>query len=201
MSVGGSMKAIFGSRLFLWLLLALPGAGMLYALLASPDDYTPSMAIGHTGDWAAWLLMFTLAVTPLRLLFRGRKWTAWLLRRRREFGLASFGYALAHTVIYVIEKETLDNILFEFSFPDVWVGWLALALFIPLALTSNNISTRALGRWWKRMHWLVYPAAIATFAHWVLASFDPTVAWAHIAVMAAIVLLRIVLEVRLRTKA
>ena len=82
--------------------------------------------------------------------------------------------------------------------PDILVGWLALALFVPLAATSSDIATRALGRSWKRLHRLVYPAAILTFLHWVLASFDPTTAYIHIAILAAIELVRIGLQCRQR---
>ena len=65
-------------------------------------------------------------------------------------------------------------------------------------MTSNDIATRALGRLWKRLHRLVYPAAILTFLHWVLASFDPTTAYIHIVILFAIELVRIGLESRQR---
>ena len=45
---------------------------------------------------------------------------------------------------------------------------------------------------------LVYPAAVLTFLHWVLASFDPTTAYIHIAILAVIELVRIGLQVRQR---
>ena len=120
------------------------------------------------------------------------------MRRRRDFGLASFAYAAGHTIIYLADKASLDAILVDLALPDMLVGWLALALFIPLAATSNDIATRALGRAWKRLHRLVYPAAVLTFLHWVLASFDPTTAYIHIGIMAAIELVRIVVQVRQR---
>jgi len=142
--------------------------------------------------------MLTLAVTPVRLLFPRRSWTTWLMRRRRDFGLASFAYAAGHTAIYLADKASLDVVLADLGLPDIFVGWLALALFVPLAATSSDIATRALGRSWKRLHRLVYPAAILTFLHWVLASFDPTTAYIHIAILAAIELVRIALQIRQR---
>jgi len=192
------MKAIPASRLLLWVVLALPGLWILYRWAATPDAYGYGHAIGDSGDWAAWLLMLTLAVTPVRLLFRKRKWSAWLVRRRRDFGVASFAYAAGHTVIYLADKGPVGAIVAELGFPDILVGWLALALFVPLAATSNDIATRALKRSWKRLHRLVYPAAILTFLHWVLASFDPTTAYVHIAILAAIELVRVVLQARQR---
>lgn len=192
------MKGVPASRPLLWLVLAVPGMWILYRWAAAPSVYGYGHAIGDSGDWAAWLLLLTLAVTPVRMLFRRRSWSTWLIRRRRDFGVASFAYAAGHTIIYVANKASLDAILLDLGLPDIVVGWLALALFVPLAATSNDIATRALRRSWKRLHRLVYPAAILTFLHWVLASFDPTTAYIHIAVLAAIELLRVALAVRQR---
>jgi len=192
------MKAVPASRLLLWLVLALPGLWILYRWSATPAVYGYGHAIGDSGDWAAWLLMLTLAVTPLRLLFPRRSWTTWLMRRRRDFGLASFACAASHTAIYLADKASLDVVLADLGLPDILVGWLALALFVPLAATSSDIATRALGRSWKRLHRLVYPAAILTFLHWVLASFDPTTAYIHVGILAAIELVRIALQARQR---
>lgn len=192
------MKAIPASRPLLWLVLALPGLWIFYRWTAIPDAYGYGHAIGDSGDWSAWLLMLTLAVTPVRLLFRRSGWSAWLVRRRRDLGLASFAYAAGHTVIYLADKASLAAVLADLRSPDMLVGWLALVLFIPLAATSSDMAVRALGRSWKRLHRLVYPAAVLTFLHWVLAAFDPTTAYIHIAILAAIELVRIVLQRRQR---
>lgn len=192
------MKPIPASRLLLWLVLAMPGLWIAYRWAATPDVYGFGHAIGDSGDWAAWLLMLTLAVTPVRLLFPRRGWTTWLMRRRRDLGVASFAYAAGHTVIYLADKASPAVILSELGLSDIFVGWLALALFVPLAATSNNLSTRKLGRTWKRLHRLVYPAALLTFAHWVLASFDPTTAYVHVGILAAIELMRLGLQARQR---
>ena len=192
------MKAILASRPLLWLVLALPGLWILYRWIFEPSVYGYGHAIGDSGLWAAWLLMLTLAVTPVRLLFRRHSLSIWLMRRRRDLGLASFAYAAGHTFIYLADKASFGAILFDLGSADILVGWLALALFVPLAATSNDIATRALKRSWKRLHRLVYPAAILTFLHWVWASFDPTTAYIHIAILAAVQLVRIGLQIRQR---
>lgn len=192
------MNAVPASRLLLGLFLSLPGIWILGHWVATPDSYGYGHAIGDSGDWAAWLLMATLAITPIRLLSRRRKWSIWLTRHRRDFGVASFAYAAAHTVIYLADKASFEAILAELYFPDVLIGWLALALFVPLAATSSDMAVRAMGRSWKHLHRLVYPAAVLTFFHWVLASFDPTTAYIHVATLAAIELVRIVLQRRQR---
>lgn len=192
------MKSVPPSRPLLWLILALPGAWIVYHWAAEPDAYGYGHAIGDSGDWAAWLLMLTLAATPLRLLFRGQNWTARLIRRRRDLGVASFAYAAMHTAIYLADKPSIAVIAAEFGAPDMLTGWLALALFAPLAATSNDVAMRALRRSWKRLHRLVYPAAILAFAHWALAAFDPTTAYIHMAALGAIEMLRVGLQARQR---
>jgi sulfoxide reductase heme-binding subunit YedZ len=190
------MKSLLASRPFLWLVLALPGAWILYRWAATPAVYGYGHAIGDSGDWAAWLLMLTLAVTPIRLLFRKRRTAIWLMRRRRDLGVASFAYAAGHTVVYLVNKADAARVLAEAGSPELLTGWLALALFLPLAATSNDIAVRALKRGWKRLHRLVYPAAVLTFVHWALTAFDPTTAYLHIGALAAIESLRVWLQNR-----
>lgn len=192
------MRLASASRPLLWLVLALPGLWIAYRWTTAPEDYGFGHAIGDSGDWAAWLLLLTLAVTPLRLLFRRSGWSARLVRRRRDLGVASFAYAAGHTVIYLADKASLNLVLSDIGSPDMLVGWLALALFVPLAVTSNDLSTRLMKRSWKRLHRLVYPAAILTFLHWALAAFDPTTAYIHVGILAVIELLRLGLEARQR---
>ena len=71
-------------------------------------------------------------------------------------------------------------------------------LFVPLAATSSDVAARALKRSWKRLHRLVYPAAILTFVHWALAAYDPTTAYLHIGILAVIEIVRIALQRRQR---
>ncbi|MXO52480.1 sulfite oxidase subunit YedZ [Erythrobacter pelagi] len=173
-------------RLLLWLALALPGLWFGWQWIATPESYGFGHAIKDSGDWAAWLLLLTLAVTPLRLAFRRARWTLWLMKRRRDFGVASFAYAAIHTAIYLVDKASLTVILDQATGWDLLTGWLALAIFLPLAITSNDQSMRAMKRGWKRLHRLVHPAAVLVFAHWALTAFDPVTAYIHIGILAAI---------------
>ena len=192
------LKAAANSRPALWLVLVLPGLWIAWRWIATPQLYGYGHAIGDSGDWAAWLLMATLAVTPLRLMFRKQAWTIWLMRRRRDLGVASFAYALAHTVMYLIRKGSPEFVFAELSTPYILAGWIALALFLPLAITSNDFSVRRLKRSWKRLHRLVYPAAILAFLHWGWSAFDPTTAWIHVGILAAIEIVRVALQQRQR---
>ena len=182
----------------MWLILALPALWIGWRWAMTPDAYGFGHAIKDSGDWAAWLLLAALAVTPARLVLGTRPFTRWLLLRRRDLGVASFAYAAVHTVTYMVDKASLPVILEQAGGADLLTGWLALALFVPLAVTSNDVSVRALRRSWKTLHRLVYPAAVLVFLHWALTAFDPFVAYVHIAILAALETTRIAMQWRRR---
>lgn len=182
-------------RALLWAALALPWCYMVFAYANGTLVY--GAFIHWTGDVSAWLLMATLALTPLRLIFPARRWTRWLLQNRRSFGVASFMYALPHALAYVV-RQPWARVSGEALEPGMAAGWLALAIFIPLAVTSNDASVRALGRRWKSLHRWVYAAAVLTFVHWVMTAFDPAVGIAHAAALFGIEAVRVVLQRRKR---
>ncbi len=193
-SVPPRLAKLRDSYLGLAALLAAPWCWLAFAYLTGRTFY--GEMVHASGDWAVWCLMATLAVSPLRRLFPRQAWTAWLLPRRRYLGVAAFAYALLHAAVYVLRLGDLPRILSEALEAGLLTGWLAFALFVPLALTSNNTSVRRLGRAWKRLHRLVYAAAVLTFAHWILTAFDPTAAYAHLAGLAALEAMRLVLGFR-----
>lgn len=164
------LRAILNSRYFLWLVLALPFCWMLYAYRT--DDLFYGEMIHVSGEFSARLLMLSLAITPLRLYFSNANWPGWLLRRRRYFGVAAFAYTALHTVVYLNRKDDLALILEEATEFSMWTGWIALAIFIALTVTSNDASVRRLRRRWKKLHRWVYLAAILTFTHWIFIAFD-----------------------------
>lgn len=128
----------------------------------------PIEAINRTlGDWALRFLLISLAVTPLRQMGWRR-----LARMRRMLGLYAFFYAVAHVTSYVV----LDN-FFDWAgiFADILkrryitVGMLGLLLLIPLAVTSTDAMIRRLGgKGWRRLHRLVYAAAMLGVLHYAL---------------------------------
>ena len=82
------VKSIVGSRYFLWAILALPSIPMILGLISGNAD--PHRLLHPTGEFSARFLIIAMAATPLRLLFQGQRWTAWLVRNRRYFGVAAF---------------------------------------------------------------------------------------------------------------
>ena len=152
-------------RWILWLILALPSFGMVAALTSGIA--TPEKLLHPTGEFAARFMIIAMLATPLSLLFRGRRWTMWLVRNRRYFGVAAFLYALFHTLLYIVDMGTLQAMLDEFLAFGIWTGWLATAIFIPLGLTSNDYAVKRLGRRWKTLQRGTYFAAVATLLHWI----------------------------------
>jgi len=163
------------------MLLTLPGAVTVINYINGETFY--GEVVHFTGELSARLLIVTMAITPLRLMFPGRRWIGWLMQRRRYFGVATFGYAALHTGVYAARLKLPAEMLAEAAEPGILTGWLALAIFIPLAITSNAWSVRRFGRWWKRIHRWVYAAALLTFAHWLLVAFDVVPGLIHLLVL------------------
>jgi len=122
--------------------------------------------INRTGLWAVRLLLVTLAITPLRHLI-GRGWP---IRLRRMMGVFAFVYALLHLVVYLALDQSFIPalILTDATRPYIIVGYVALALLIPLAVTSTDGMMRRMGARWKQLHRLVYPATVLAVLHYLM---------------------------------
>ncbi len=119
-----------------------------------------------TGDWTLRFLLFTLAVSPFRQWFG----LSALLRFRRMLGLYVFFYACCHFLIWFIIDHALsfgDMVEDILDRPYITFGFSALMLLIPLAVTSNNVMVRKLGRRWKKLHQLVYAIIILGVLHYL----------------------------------
>lgn len=128
----------------------------------------PAKALEHgLGEWALRLIILGLAITPLRQSV-GLNW----VRYRRAIGLLAFFYVLLHLLTYMVLDQGLDWAAIGADIvkrPYITIGMLGFLLLLPLALTSTNAMIRRLGgARWRRLHKLVYPAAIAGAAHYLL---------------------------------
>ena len=116
------------------------------------------------GIWGLNFLLITLAITPLRFI---SGWN-WLVRFRRMLGLFAFFYVLMHFMVYAGLDQRFDlQAIFEdiAERPYITIGFTALVLLVPLALTSTNGMMRRLGARWKKLHRLVYIIAILGVWH------------------------------------
>ena len=122
----------------------------------------------YFGDWALRFLLIALAVTPVRLILR---WTG-IARLRRMLGLFAFFYVVLHVMSYVgldlfFDMPLLIQEVIKRNY--ITVGMFALVILIALAATSTDAMARKLGgRRWRRLHALVYPAAIAGVIHYYM---------------------------------
>lgn len=154
------------SPYWIWLVLALPGFGMGFDLATSTDPRIYHNLIHPTGEFAARFMIIAMMATPLTLLFKGWRGPQWLKKNRRYFGVAAFAYAAAHTLFYIIDKSSFQGIVNELPRLYIWTGWVAFAIFIPLAVTSMDYFVRTMGKGWKQLQRWTYPAAVLTLLHW-----------------------------------
>ncbi len=158
-----SMKvAVFAAASLPLVLLA---RGAFWGALAA-DPYPP--VIQATGLWSLRLLLLGLALSPLA---RAAGW-AWPTDLRRMIGLFAAFYALVHLAVWAKDYG------FDWRFlaseivarPYLAVGTAGALLLVPLAATSTGGAVRQLGaRIWRRLHWLVYPAATLAYIHFAMA--------------------------------
>lgn len=154
------------SPYWLWALLSVPALAMGYALMTSDDPRIIHMLVHPSGETSARLLIVTLMATPLAMLLKGWRGPLWLKRNRRYLGVAAFGYALLHTAFYLIDMATLTRVIDALPRFYIWTGWVAFAIFIPLAVTSTDYFMRVLGPRWKSLQRWTYVAAVLTLLHW-----------------------------------
>ena len=151
----------------------------------------PVLVITHfTGNWALYMLLISLAVTPLRRLHPR---LSNLIRFRRMLGLYAFFYATLHlaTYVFLFSGYDLPGALASLrqghpaalwtNWTAVWpsvlddlkkrkfiqVGLFAWVILLALAITSPQFMLRAMGgKNWQKLHRLVYVAAAAACIHY-----------------------------------
>jgi len=159
-----------------------PFAGCLGGVLAiSGFSWVPGFNLGVDpvryvldilGKTALNLLLITLLVTPLRQL------TGWsnLIRLRRMLGLFAFFYAVMHFTMYIgpFQDFSWHAIAQDIAKrPYITIGFAALMLLVPLAITPTNKMMRRLGRRWQKLHRLIYLIPMLGVLHyWKMLKLD-----------------------------
>lgn len=184
------MIRMSAAKKMLWAVLAVPAALELYRVATVPDIW-PGDLLRPTGEWSARMIIVALMLTPLGQLFPANRAVRWLVRHRRAFGVAAFGYAVLHLLLYVLDMASVAAMLAEIGAPGIWTGWLAMLCLVPPALASNEASMRLLRRNWKRVQRLAYPAAILTLVHWMLVHDGMTSALVQFAPLVFLQVLRL----------
>jgi sulfoxide reductase heme-binding subunit YedZ len=179
--------AVFWMKVAVWILGLSPLGWVGWAFLSDALGANPIEALLHVlGRWSLAFLLLGLAVTPLRRL------TGWsrVIKVRRLLGLFAFFYALLHFVVYLgVDQGFAWSFILEdiAERPFITVGFAALVLLVPLAVTSTRGWIRRLGPRWGLLHRLVYPAAALAVLHfyWKVKAdtFWPLVAAGALAVL------------------
>ena len=123
----------------------------------------------ETGEWALRFLLITLALTPLAQLTGEIRF----VRQRRMLGLFALFYASVHFLSWMafilgfrwmaMAEELLER-------PYITIGFAAYLIILALGVTSPRAMVRRLGKNWKRLHKLIYLAAVLALIHllWIL---------------------------------
>jgi sulfoxide reductase heme-binding subunit YedZ len=175
-----------------WVVALVPLARLLYGFWTDDLTVNPIEYVTHElGDTGLQLLLASLAVTPLRILFG----IGWPVTLRRLLGLFAFAYVVLHFGVWIVLdhffdwRTMLDDVAKR---PWITVGVAALLLLAPLAATSTTGMIKRLGGVaWRRLHRLVYLAAVLGVLHYIWLAkkvlIDP---WVYAAVLALLLGIR-----------
>ncbi len=178
-------------KALLFIACLLPLARAAWIVLSGEAVNPVEFITRSSGTWTLVWLLATLSMTPLRRL----SGQAWPLKCRRMLGLFAFFYASLHFTTYVWLDQFFDwqHILKDIvKRPFITVGFAAIVLMSPLALTSTQGWMRRLKRNWGKLHRLVYPVAILAVTHyWWLVKKDITQPLIYAAALALLLGLRL----------
>ena len=153
-----------------FVLALLPFAVLLLRILQDNLGPDPVQELSlETGEWTLRFLIAALAMTPLRRITNQVEFT----RHRRMIGLFALFYATVHLIVwlmFVLEFRWFAIAEEIFDRPYITVGFSAYLILLALGITSPRFMVRKLGKNWKRLHKLVYLAAILGVLHllWIL---------------------------------
>ena len=145
---------------------------LLWQSIAVDDfnpNYDPMLVSG--GKWAIRFLLLCLLMTPLNTVLEWRG----AIKLRKPAGLWAFGFAVVHFALNVIGLQ--ENWV-QAPIPDyiAALGVLGLCILTPMAATSTRWAMKHMGKWWKRLHRMVYAAGLIVIGHALLESSNKRVA-------------------------
>jgi methionine sulfoxide reductase heme-binding subunit len=157
----GAVRRLVDNVYLFWFLLSLPG---IYLVVQRLLIHGKVAFVPLSGEIAAWLLIVTLMITPVMLLVGP---LPWLKARRRNLGVASCLYSALHLGLWTMNAK-LGDLIRSFIRIEILTGWIAMAIFVALALTSTDAAVRKMGPRWKALQRWIYAAAVLTLIHWVM---------------------------------
>jgi sulfoxide reductase heme-binding subunit YedZ len=178
-----TQRSVVIAKVALWVACLAP---LALLMLQALSDMSPGSALQRFGSLGANpveqilnvcgktglnLLMLTLCVTPIRRSTGINR----LIAFRRLLGLFAFFYLTLHFLTYALldlgllyaPAQAGGTLLIDIAErPYITVGFTALVLLIPLAVTSTRGMQRRLGKNWAKLHRLVYVVAVLGVVHY-----------------------------------
>ena len=120
------------------------------------------------GEMALRLIVLTLLISSLSEFKKFR----FLIEIRRMIGLFAFFYVSCHFLTYIALDHFFDmNFIIKdiIKRPFITFGFISFVFLIPLAITSPKIILKKIGfKVWKKIHYLIYPAAVLSSVHFYM---------------------------------
>ncbi len=140
---------------------------LLFFLLKSTIDIFSIIDYSHklkeTGEVAIWLLILTLACTPLSTVFGFKKTRSY----RKIFGIYAFLFSAVHVITFISKYDWNIPVSIKTTFSEFYLilGCIAFLLMAPLFFTSTRKLVKKMKRQWKLIHKSVYAVAVFTLFH------------------------------------
>lgn len=165
------VAAVWVVRLLPVLVLVDLAPDVRHALAGHPGaaDHLNETAPVVLGNGALRTLAGSFAITPLQTLLGWR----WHVVLRRDLGRWAFGLAALDLVIAAANSER-GVVAGVAGHAFLAFGTLATLLLLPLAVTSNRWSMKRLGRYWKRLHLMIYAILAIVVVHLLLLPDGPS---------------------------
>ena len=162
-------KLVFKFKPVLFILLFTPSMFWSYQFITGDLGVNPiEKLMDKLGEMGLRLIILTLILSSLAEFKNFRS----LINLRRMAGLFAFYYVTLHFLTYIFLDHFFDiNFIFKdiIKRPFITFGFLSFVALIPMASTSTKATIRKLGyKTWKRIHYLIYPAAILSSFHFYM---------------------------------
>ncbi len=188
-----SIRNINRIKPILFLLILFPSLLWIYQFITGNFGVNPiERLMDEFGLMALRLIILTLMISTVANLRQLKS----IVILRRMIGLFAFYYVCLHFSTYIFLDHFLD---IEFIIKDIvkrpfiTFGFISFLCLIPLAFTSTNKMIKRLSyNLWKKIHYLIYPAAIlSSFHFYVLVRADKTEPMIYMAIIVLLLLHRI----------
>ncbi len=153
----------------IFLVIILPSFFWSYQFIQGSLGVNPiERLMDNMGKMALRLIVLTLFISSLSEFKKFR----FLIEVRRMIGLFAFFYVVCHFLIYIVLDHYFDiNFIVNdiLKRPFITFGFISFVFLIPLVITSPKIMLKKLGfKIWKKIHYLIYPAAILSSFHFYM---------------------------------